>query len=188
MISCNIKTNPAATYDMSSAIKAKKASFCFTKLINDFSLHLVSPYRVGLDVSITLEFRTSRTNGVLLAISNQVSDGLGLEIIQGKVPYNICFLSARDLLILAQRLCLTELYLPTSISRAESLLHNILFVLLVQNKNKKSCLVSFSPPSCSSMSTTELDASQQSTCLMVRASVTASGTQSLPTKFATGWS
>lgn len=46
---------------------------------------LVPSYRVGLDVSIALEFRTSRTNGVLLAISNQASDGLGLEIVQGKV-------------------------------------------------------------------------------------------------------
>lgn len=45
----------------------------------------VSTYRVGLDVSIAFEFRTSRTNGVLLAVSNQASDGLGVEIVQGKV-------------------------------------------------------------------------------------------------------
>ena len=49
------------------------------------SLSLVSSYRVGLDVSIALEFRTSRTNGVLLGISNQANDGLGLEIVEGKV-------------------------------------------------------------------------------------------------------
>lgn len=63
--------------------------------------YLVSPYRVGLDVLITLEFRTSRTNGVLLTISNQVSDGLGLEIVEGKVLYfgeYICLLPGRDLL------------------------------------------------------------------------------------------
>lgn len=48
-------------------------------------LHLVSSYRVGLDISISLEFRTSKTSGVLLAVSNQASDGLGLEIVQGKV-------------------------------------------------------------------------------------------------------
>lgn len=46
---------------------------------------LVPSYRVGLDVSIALEFRTSRTSGVLLAISNQASDGLGLELVQGNV-------------------------------------------------------------------------------------------------------
>lgn len=45
----------------------------------------VSSYRVGLDVSIALEFRTSRTNGVLLTVSSQTNQGLGLEIVEGKV-------------------------------------------------------------------------------------------------------
>ncbi|KAK2856040.1 hypothetical protein Q5P01_004775 [Channa striata] len=52
-------------------------------------LKAVSAYRVGLDVSITLEFRTSRTSGVLLTISNQGSDGLGLEIVQGKLLFSV---------------------------------------------------------------------------------------------------
>lgn len=46
---------------------------------------VVPSYRVGLDVSISFEFRTSRTNGVVLAISNKDSDGLGIEIVDGKV-------------------------------------------------------------------------------------------------------
>lgn len=53
-----------------------------------FFLFPVSSYRVGLDVSIAFEFRTSRTNGVIVAISNQARDGLGIEIVNGKV-YNI---------------------------------------------------------------------------------------------------
>lgn len=53
-------------------------------------LFAVANYRVGLDVSIGLEFRTSRTNGVLLAVSNQASDGLGLEIVNGKVGNPLC--------------------------------------------------------------------------------------------------
>uniref|UniRef100_A0A8C5I0S4 Laminin, alpha 2 n=1 Tax=Gouania willdenowi TaxID=441366 RepID=A0A8C5I0S4_GOUWI len=44
-------------------------------------LKAVAVYRVGLDVSVALEFRTSKTNGVLLAVSNQANDGLGLEIL-----------------------------------------------------------------------------------------------------------
>lgn len=52
-------------------------------------LKAVSSYRVGLDVSIAFEFRTSRTNGVLLAISNQGNDGLGLEIVQGKLLFHV---------------------------------------------------------------------------------------------------
>lgn len=45
----------------------------------------VSSYRVGLDIAISFEFRTSKPNGVMLAVSNQASDGLGIEIVQGKV-------------------------------------------------------------------------------------------------------
>ncbi|KAM6915637.1 laminin subunit alpha-2 isoform 2-T2 [Xenentodon cancila] len=52
-------------------------------------LKAVSVYRVGLDVSIALEFRTSRTSGVLLAISNQANDGLGLEIVEGKLLFHV---------------------------------------------------------------------------------------------------
>jgi len=52
-------------------------------------LKAVSTYRVGLDVSISLEFRTSRTNGVLLAVSNQGNEGLGLEINQGKLLFHV---------------------------------------------------------------------------------------------------
>ncbi|KAI3364158.1 hypothetical protein L3Q82_010974 [Scortum barcoo] len=52
-------------------------------------LKAVPLYRVGLDVSIALEFRTSRTNGVLLAVSNQANDGLGLEIVQGKLLFHV---------------------------------------------------------------------------------------------------
>uniref|UniRef100_A0AAQ4RFF4 Basement membrane-specific heparan sulfate proteoglycan core protein n=1 Tax=Gasterosteus aculeatus aculeatus TaxID=481459 RepID=A0AAQ4RFF4_GASAC len=44
---------------------------------------------VGLDVSIAFEFRTSRTSGVLLAISNQGNDGLGLEIVGGKLLFHV---------------------------------------------------------------------------------------------------
>uniref|UniRef100_A0AAQ4S9E1 Basement membrane-specific heparan sulfate proteoglycan core protein n=1 Tax=Gasterosteus aculeatus aculeatus TaxID=481459 RepID=A0AAQ4S9E1_GASAC len=52
-------------------------------------LKAVSSYRVGLDVSIAFEFRTSRTSGVLLAISNQGNDGLGLEIVGGKLLFHV---------------------------------------------------------------------------------------------------
>ncbi|KAF7660100.1 hypothetical protein LDENG_00288180 [Lucifuga dentata] len=52
-------------------------------------LKAVSAYRVGLDLSIAFEFRTSRTNGVLLTISNQGNDGLGLEIVEGKLLFHV---------------------------------------------------------------------------------------------------
>ncbi|XP_076612601.1 laminin subunit alpha-2 [Chaetodon auriga] len=68
---CFVATEPGTYFDGTGFLKA------------------VSAYRVGLDVSIALEFRTSRTNGVLLAISNQASDGLGLEIVQGKLLFHV---------------------------------------------------------------------------------------------------
>ncbi|KAM9355578.1 laminin subunit alpha-2 [Pholidichthys leucotaenia] len=52
-------------------------------------LKAVPSYKVGLDVSISLEFRTSRTSGVLLAVSNQANDGLGLEIVHGKLLFHV---------------------------------------------------------------------------------------------------
>lgn len=38
-----------------------------------------------LDLNITLEFRTSSKNGVLLGISSAKVDAIGLEIVDGKV-------------------------------------------------------------------------------------------------------
>lgn len=42
-------------------------------------------YKVRSDVNITLEFRTSSENGVLLGISSAKVDAIGLEIVNGKV-------------------------------------------------------------------------------------------------------
>ena len=42
-------------------------------------------YKVRSDVNITLEFRTSSENGVLLGISSAKVDAIGLEIVDGKV-------------------------------------------------------------------------------------------------------
>ncbi|CAB1340261.1 unnamed protein product [Coregonus sp. 'balchen'] len=49
-------------------------------------------YRVGLDVSLELEFRTSQSNGVLLAVSSQVDtkmEGLGIELHNGKLLFHV---------------------------------------------------------------------------------------------------
>lgn len=45
----------------------------------------MSTYRVGNDVTLELEFRTSSSTGVLLGISSQIMDGLGLELVNGRV-------------------------------------------------------------------------------------------------------
>ncbi|XP_024619438.1 laminin subunit alpha-1 [Neophocaena asiaeorientalis asiaeorientalis] len=46
-------------------------------------------YKVRSDVNITLEFRTSSENGVLLGISSAKVDAIGLEIINGKLLFHV---------------------------------------------------------------------------------------------------
>uniref|UniRef100_A0A8C4LN61 Laminin subunit alpha-2 n=1 Tax=Equus asinus asinus TaxID=83772 RepID=A0A8C4LN61_EQUAS len=45
----------------------------------------VGGFKVGLDLLVEFEFRTTRTTGVLLGISSQKMDGMGIEMIDEKV-------------------------------------------------------------------------------------------------------
>lgn len=56
----------------------------FILLCFPFSLQ-VGAYRVGTDLLVEFEFRTTRMNGVLLGVSSQKMDGLGIELVGGKV-------------------------------------------------------------------------------------------------------
>ncbi|XP_071006528.1 laminin subunit alpha-2 isoform X1 [Oncorhynchus clarkii lewisi] len=72
--SCFISTEKGTYFDGSGYVKA------------------VGSYRVGLDVSLELEFRTSQSNGVLLAVSSQVDtkmEGLGIELHNGKLLFHV---------------------------------------------------------------------------------------------------
>lgn len=42
-------------------------------------------YKVGSDVSVSLEFRTSQSEAVILGISSAKVDAIGLEITSGQV-------------------------------------------------------------------------------------------------------
>ncbi|KAK5616507.1 hypothetical protein CRENBAI_009395 [Crenichthys baileyi] len=75
----------------------------------------VSSYRVGLEVSITFEFRTSKTSGVLLAVSNQGNDGLGLEIVEGKLLFHVDNGAGR----------ITAEYMPEGRSFCDGQWHNV---------------------------------------------------------------
>uniref|UniRef100_A0A8B9DNQ1 Laminin subunit alpha-1 n=1 Tax=Anser cygnoides TaxID=8845 RepID=A0A8B9DNQ1_ANSCY len=46
-------------------------------------------YKVRSDVNITLEFRTTAMNGVLLGVSSAKVDAIGLEIVNGKVLFHV---------------------------------------------------------------------------------------------------
>lgn len=47
-------------------------------------------YKVGSDVSVSLEFRTSQSEGVFLGISSAKIDAIGLEMIKGQVSSRVC--------------------------------------------------------------------------------------------------
>ncbi|XP_039180622.1 laminin subunit alpha-2 isoform X7 [Crotalus tigris] len=49
----------------------------------------VGAYKVGLDLLVEFEFRTTRTNGVLLGISSQKMDGLGIELVDENVMFHV---------------------------------------------------------------------------------------------------
>uniref|UniRef100_A0A670YWM6 Laminin subunit alpha 2 n=1 Tax=Pseudonaja textilis TaxID=8673 RepID=A0A670YWM6_PSETE len=49
----------------------------------------VGAYKVGLDLQVEFEFRTTRTNGVLLGISSQKMDGLGIELVDENVMFHV---------------------------------------------------------------------------------------------------
>ncbi|XP_074846691.1 laminin subunit alpha-2 isoform X2 [Carettochelys insculpta] len=46
-------------------------------------------YKVGMDLLVEFEFRTTRTNGVLLGISSQKMDGLGIELVDEKLMFHV---------------------------------------------------------------------------------------------------
>ncbi|XP_063773402.1 laminin subunit alpha-2 isoform X3 [Pseudophryne corroboree] len=48
----------------------------------------VGAFKVGMDLIIELAFRTTRTNGVLLGISGKKMDGLGIELVDGKLLFH----------------------------------------------------------------------------------------------------
>lgn len=46
-------------------------------------------YKVGSDVAVTLEFRTSQSEGVFLGISSAKVDAIGLEMKNGQVSVTL---------------------------------------------------------------------------------------------------
>ncbi|KAM9332589.1 laminin subunit alpha-1 [Pholidichthys leucotaenia] len=85
-----------ATLDLSNPAMQHDVTSCFTKdqpgnyfngsgyaeLVHD-------GYKVGSDMSVSLEFRTSQSEGVLLGISSVKVDAVGLELIGGQVVFNV---------------------------------------------------------------------------------------------------
>ncbi|ELW69407.1 Laminin subunit alpha-2 [Tupaia chinensis] len=54
-----------------------------------YDLGSVDGFKVGLDLLVEFEFRTTRPTGVLLGISSQKMDGMGIEMIDEKLMFHV---------------------------------------------------------------------------------------------------
>ncbi|XP_078505044.1 laminin subunit alpha-2 isoform X4 [Lissotriton helveticus] len=77
--------NPTSSYNVGKCFaNAQKGTYFdgtgFAKAVDAF--------KVGLQLLVEFEFRTTRTNGVLLGISGQKMDGMGLELVNGNVLFH----------------------------------------------------------------------------------------------------
>ncbi|XP_067840660.1 laminin subunit alpha-2 isoform X2 [Heptranchias perlo] len=90
----NFKLNDK-TFDLDDPISSLDVGVCFlnsqkgTYFDGTGFAKTVARYRVGTDLRIEFDFRTSQRNAVLLGISSQSVDGLGIELVNGKVLVNV---------------------------------------------------------------------------------------------------
>nr|XP_023652916.1 laminin subunit alpha-2 isoform X2 [Paramormyrops kingsleyae] len=78
--------NPTSRYNVGSCyVKTEKGNYFngtgYAKAVNS--------YKVGMEMSMELEFRTSQSSGVLLGVSSQKMDGLGIELHNGKLLFHM---------------------------------------------------------------------------------------------------
>ncbi|XP_053314949.1 laminin subunit alpha-2 isoform X2 [Spea bombifrons] len=78
--------NPTSSYNVGSCFANPQKGTYFDG--SGFA-KTVGAYKVGTDLSIELEFRTTRSNGVLIGISSQKMDGLGIELADGKLLFHV---------------------------------------------------------------------------------------------------
>lgn len=77
-----------------SSINQRKYTLVQSDLMSDESVNLCvcsvrDGYKVGSDMSVSMEFRTSQSEGVLLGLSSAKVDAIGLEMINGQVKRNL---------------------------------------------------------------------------------------------------
>ncbi|XP_059205207.1 laminin subunit alpha-1 [Centropristis striata] len=85
-----------ASLDLSTPASQHNVTSCFTddqagSYFNGSGYAAMMPegYKVGSDVSVSLEFRTDQSEGVFLGISSAKVDAIGLELINGQVVFNV---------------------------------------------------------------------------------------------------
>uniref|UniRef100_A0A665TLL1 Laminin, alpha 1 n=1 Tax=Echeneis naucrates TaxID=173247 RepID=A0A665TLL1_ECHNA len=80
-------TKPASKHDVTSCFTKDQTGSYFNG--SGYAVLMHDGYKVGSDVSVTLEFRTSQSEGVFLGISSAKVDAIGLEMMDGQVVFNV---------------------------------------------------------------------------------------------------
>ncbi|KAM9337101.1 laminin subunit alpha-1 [Symphorus nematophorus] len=80
-------SKPASQHDVTSCFTRDQTGSHFNG--SGYAALMHDGYKVGSDVSVSLEFRTSQSDGVFLGISSAKVDAIGLELINGQVVFNV---------------------------------------------------------------------------------------------------
>ncbi|KAM8731402.1 laminin subunit alpha-1 isoform 1-T1 [Acanthopagrus schlegelii] len=80
-------SKPASQHDVTSCFTNDQTGSYFNG--SGYAVLLRDGYKVGSDVSVSLEFRSSQSEGVFLGISSAKVDAIGLEMINGQVVFNV---------------------------------------------------------------------------------------------------
>ncbi|TDG95841.1 hypothetical protein EPR50_G00244710 [Perca flavescens] len=80
-------SKPASQHDVTSCFTTDQTGSYFNG--SGYATLMRDGYKVGSDVSVSLEFRTSQSDGVFLGISSAKVDAIGLEMINGQVVFNV---------------------------------------------------------------------------------------------------
>ncbi|XP_016098672.1 laminin subunit alpha-1 [Sinocyclocheilus grahami] len=81
---------------LSAALSSHAAGSCFRRAQSGsffsgsgYAAFMKEGYNVGSDVSVSLDFRSTAPDGVLLGISSTKVDAIGLELVSGQVVFNV---------------------------------------------------------------------------------------------------
>ncbi|XP_061877295.1 laminin subunit alpha-1 isoform X1 [Entelurus aequoreus] len=80
-------SRPASQHEVTSCFSKEETGSYFNG--SGYAALVRDGYKVGSDVSVSMDFRTSQSEGVLLGISSAKVDAIGLEIIKGQVFFNV---------------------------------------------------------------------------------------------------
>uniref|UniRef100_UPI003AABA75E laminin subunit alpha-1-like n=1 Tax=Centroberyx gerrardi TaxID=166262 RepID=UPI003AABA75E len=80
-------SSPSSQHDITSCFTNQQTGSYFNG--SGYAVLMRDGYKVGSDMSVSLEFRTSQSDAVLLGISSAKVDAIGLEMINGQVVFHV---------------------------------------------------------------------------------------------------